>query len=149
MEWAKQTYNEQYEAWMPWIEDNFLKYFTKDNKASYATKGEYLFHLYPLHMVGFIPNSLLPFQKIGLGLTKAYLPIEQLDKAKVTNIDQVNTLQDSVHGTVAGQVGQGGLLQPVGDLVSKEGVNRAERGGKDEQGGILPSAIPGIPGLTK
>ncbi|KAI1646833.1 uncharacterized protein F4817DRAFT_316550 [Daldinia loculata] len=122
MEWAKQTYNEQYEVWMPWIEDKFLKYFTKDNKASCATKGK-------------------------LGLTKAYLTIEQLDKAKVTHIEQVDTLQDGVNGAVAGQVGQGGLLQPVGDLVSKEGFNRAERGGKDEQGGILPSAIPGIPGI--
>lgn len=110
MEWAKQTYNEQYEVWMPWIEDKFLKYFTKDNKASCATK-------------------------------------EQLDKTKVTHIEQVDTLQDGVNGAVAGQVGQGGLLQPVGDLVSKEGFNRAERGGKDEQGGILPSAIPGIPGI--
>jgi hypothetical protein len=40
LEWAKQKYNEQYESWMPWIEDHFLKYFTKDNKASYATKRE-------------------------------------------------------------------------------------------------------------
>jgi hypothetical protein len=40
-EWAKQKYNEQYENWMPWIEDNFLRYFTKDNKASYATKRKF------------------------------------------------------------------------------------------------------------
>ena len=26
------------------------------------------------------------------------------------------------------------MLQPVGDSLSKEGINRAERGGKDEQG---------------
>lgn len=31
-------------------------------------------------------------------------------------------------------MGKGGLLQPVGDMVSKEGVNRAERGGKDSDG---------------
>lgn len=43
MEWAKNTYNDQYEKWMPWVEDMYLKWFTKDNKASYATKG--LFHL--------------------------------------------------------------------------------------------------------
>lgn len=95
---------------MPWIEDNFLYYFTKDNKASYATR-------------------------------------EQLDKAKVTNIEQVNTLQDGVHNLAAGQVGQGGLLQPVGDMLSKEGVNRAERGGKDDKGGILPSGSGGLGGL--
>lgn len=44
MEWTKKKYNEQYEVWWPWIEDNFLKYFTKDNKASYATKGTSNFH---------------------------------------------------------------------------------------------------------
>ena len=44
MEWAKQKYNEQYESWMPWIEDYFLKWFTKDNKASYATKGTLSFY---------------------------------------------------------------------------------------------------------
>ncbi|KAI1506011.1 hypothetical protein F5X99DRAFT_366857 [Biscogniauxia marginata] len=106
MDWAKQKYNEQYEVWMPWIEDNFLKYFTKDNKVSYTTK-------------------------------------EQLNKTKVTGVDQVDTLQDGVHGLVAGQVGQGGLLQPIGDLVSKEGVNRTERQGKDDKGGYIPS-IPGL-----
>ena len=39
-----------------------------------------------------------------------------------------------MNNLVAGQVGQGGLLQPAGDAVSKEGVNRAERGGKDDNG---------------
>ncbi|KAI0016755.1 hypothetical protein F4780DRAFT_666284 [Xylariomycetidae sp. FL0641] len=107
-EWAKQKYNEQYEVWMPWIEDTFLKYFTKDNKASYATK-------------------------------------EQLGKTKVTGVEQVDNLQDGVNNVAAGQVGQGGLLQPVGDLLSKEGANRAERGGKGENG----SYLPGVPGLTK
>ncbi|KAK8110708.1 uncharacterized protein PG998_007165 [Apiospora kogelbergensis] len=109
MEWAKQKYNEQYESWMPWIEDYFLKWFTKDNKASYATK-------------------------------------EQLGKTKVTGVEQVDTLQDGVHNLVAGQVGQGGLLQPVGDLVSKEGANRAERQGKDEKGSYLPTSLPKVPG---
>lgn len=69
--------------------------------------------------------------------------VEQLDKSKVTGIKQVDTLQDGVHGLVAGQVGQGGLLQPVGDLVSKEGVNRAERQGKDDKGGYLPDSVSG------
>ncbi|KLU82449.1 hypothetical protein MAPG_01521 [Magnaporthiopsis poae ATCC 64411] len=39
MEGVKKTYNEQYEKWVPWLEDMFLRYFTKDNKASYATKA--------------------------------------------------------------------------------------------------------------
>lgn len=39
-EYGKQVYNEQYERWMPWIEDFYLRWFTRDNKASYATKGQ-------------------------------------------------------------------------------------------------------------
>ena len=31
-----------------------------------------------------------------------------------------------MNGLVAGQLGQGGLAQPIGDMVSKEGINRAE-----------------------
>jgi hypothetical protein len=39
-EWVKEAYNDQYEKWMPWIEDQYLKWFgSGDNKASYATKG--------------------------------------------------------------------------------------------------------------
>lgn len=38
-EWIKAGYQNQYENWMPWIEDQYLKWFTDDNKASYATKG--------------------------------------------------------------------------------------------------------------
>ncbi|KAG7134335.1 hypothetical protein HYQ45_007653 [Verticillium longisporum] len=106
MEWSKQTYNSQYEKWVPWAEDLYLRWFTNDNKTSYAAK-------------------------------------QNLDKTKVTGISQVDTLQDGVHGLVAGQVGQGGLLQPVGDLVSKEGVNRTERQGKDDKGNYADSSIPG------
>jgi hypothetical protein len=40
MEWVKEGYNNQYENWMPWIEDQYLKWFTNDNKASYAAKGQ-------------------------------------------------------------------------------------------------------------
>ncbi|GAP91423.1 hypothetical protein SAMD00023353_6300700 [Rosellinia necatrix] len=88
MEWAKEKYNEQYEVWMPWIEDTFLKYFTKDNRTSYVAR-------------------------------------DQLDKTKVTGIAQVDALQDSTNDLAAGQLGQGGLLQPVGDLTS-EGLKRAD-----------------------
>ncbi|KAJ2994552.1 hypothetical protein NUW58_g1527 [Xylaria curta] len=38
MEWAREKYNEQYNAWMPWIEDMYLKYFTKDNRTSYVAR---------------------------------------------------------------------------------------------------------------
>jgi hypothetical protein len=39
-EWIKDGYQHQKENWMPWIEDLYLRWFTNDNKASYATKGE-------------------------------------------------------------------------------------------------------------
>ena len=44
----------------------------------------------------------------------------------------VDKAQDGVNNLVTGQLGQGGALQGVGDAFSKEGVNRAERGGKDD-----------------
>ena len=59
-------------------------------------------------------------------------------------MEQVDKLQDGVNNLAASQVGQGGILQPVGDLASKEGATRAERGGKGEDG----SYVPGAPGAT-
>lgn len=38
-EWIKAGYAQQYENWMPWIEDQYLRWFTRDNKASYTAKG--------------------------------------------------------------------------------------------------------------
>ena len=46
----------------------------------------------------------------------------------------MDKIQDDVNSLVSGQVGKGGLLQPLGDMASKEGVNRMERGGKDDKG---------------
>jgi len=43
MESTKYYYNQQYERWMPWIEDKYLAWFGTDNKASYATKCMLLF----------------------------------------------------------------------------------------------------------
>lgn len=39
-----------------------------------------------------------------------------------------------MHNLAGNQLGDNGLLSPVGNLVSKEGINRAERKGKDEEG---------------
>ncbi|KAK6358142.1 hypothetical protein TWF730_007496 [Orbilia blumenaviensis] len=114
METAKQYYNRQYERWVPWLEDQYLYYFSKDNKTSYATK-------------------------------------QQLEKGKITGVRQVDRLQDDVHNLAANQVGKDGLLQPVGDLVSKQGINRVERGGKDENGsyggplgGVTDPVVDGV-----
>ncbi|KAK3376833.1 hypothetical protein B0T24DRAFT_719112 [Lasiosphaeria ovina] len=112
MEAAKNQYNKQYEKWVPWLEDLYLRYFTKDNKASYTAR-------------------------------------ENLDKTKVTGVKQVDTLQDGVNDLVSGQIGQGGLGQPAGDLASREGMSRAERSGKDGEGEYISStdgpaaAVPG------
>lgn len=35
---AGEFYNRQYDNWVPWLEDKYLQWFTKDNKASYSTK---------------------------------------------------------------------------------------------------------------
>lgn len=115
-EWVKEAYADKYETWMPWIEDQYLKWFGKDNKASYATKGKpYISEEQRRH------------------LSNVFW-IDTLDKSKVTGISQVDKLQDDVNNLVGNQVGKDGLLRPVGDMASKEGINRAERGGKDESG---------------
>jgi len=64
-------------------------------------------------------------------------PPEQLEQTKVTGVEPVNKLQDGINSTIGGQLGQGGLGEGVGNTVSKEGVNRSERGGKDESGKII------------
>lgn len=46
----------------------------------------------------------------------------------------MDQLQDDVHNLVGNQVGDKGLLKPVGQFASKEGINRAERNGKEEDG---------------
>ncbi|KAL2176501.1 uncharacterized protein P884DRAFT_244907 [Thermothelomyces heterothallicus CBS 202.75] len=40
MDWARDQYNKQYDAWVPWLEDLYLRYFTRDNKASYTTRND-------------------------------------------------------------------------------------------------------------
>lgn len=74
-----------------------------------------------------------------------FLAIENLNKTKVTGISQVDNLQDGVNNLVIGQVGQGGIGEPVGNLASKEGINRAERQGKDQNGSYIPET-GGVPG---
>ena len=37
---SKNWYNNQYESWMPWVEDKVLGWMGT-NKASYATKGAF------------------------------------------------------------------------------------------------------------
>lgn len=74
----------------------------------------------------------------SITLTGRTISTDTLGKSKVTGVKQVDNLQDGVNNLVAGQVGQDGLLQPVGDALSKEGLNRAERQGKGEDGSYAP-----------
>lgn len=67
----------------------------------------------------------------------ADIRLGNLDKAKVTNIEQVNSLQDGVSDLAGSQIGQGGLLQSAGDMISKDGLTRAERQGKNDKGGYV------------
>ncbi|KAI5859448.1 hypothetical protein GGS23DRAFT_600374 [Durotheca rogersii] len=108
MEWARQKYNEQYHIWVPWLEDLYLRYFTQDNKASYATR-----------------QNLSKTKTATAGLA----PL------------QLGALQDDAHGLAAGQLGRGGLLQPLGDGLSHEVVNRAERRGRDDRGQYVPYSV--------
>jgi len=117
---------------MPWIEDNFLKYFTKDNKASYATKGRFLSLI----------RSALESNDETVFISKLTRKLsDTLSKTKVTGVKQVDNLQDGVNNTAGSVFGQGGIAQPVGDAFSKEGISRAERKGKDDKGQTAPGPL--------
>ena len=69
---------------------------------------------------------------------------DTLDKTQLVSdkegvLSPVGKLQKGVNDTVAGQVGQGGAAEGVGDTFSEEGFNRVERGGKDDSGSYVPS----------
>lgn len=52
----------------------------------------------------------------------------------MTGVSQVDQLQDDVHNLVGNQLGENGLAAPIGNMASKEGINRMERNGKDDKG---------------
>ena len=51
----------------------------------------------------------------------------------VTGDKNINAIQGGVAEGVGGTLSSGGVLGGVGDMTSKEGVNRAERGDLDPQ----------------
>jgi hypothetical protein len=67
--------------------------------------------------------------------------LDTLSNTKVTGVEQIDNLQDGINNTVGGQLGKGGIAQPIGDVASKEGVNRAERKGKDDKGQMAPGPL--------
>ncbi|KAF7594624.1 hypothetical protein BBP40_008714 [Aspergillus hancockii] len=71
----------------------------------------------------------------GRGDNKAsHVTKDTLSKSRVSGVKPVDQLQDDVHNLVGNQLGDNGLLAPVGQMMSKEGINRVERKGKDEEG---------------
>ncbi|RDW63140.1 uncharacterized protein DSM5745_10251 [Aspergillus mulundensis] len=116
-QWVQEAYTTQYEKWMPWLEDQYLRLFGKgDNKASYVAR-------------------------------------ENLSKTKLTGNSHLDQLQDDTNNLLANQVSENGLLAPVGNAVSKEGINRVERGGRDERGsyggalglgGVVDPVVDGV-----
>ncbi|GAB7339619.1 hypothetical protein MBLNU457_6214t2 [Dothideomycetes sp. NU457] len=114
----------------------------KGQQPTYTEQGKMYYNKKYEQWMPWIEDQYLYW--FGKGDNKAsYATKEQLDKTKVTGVEPVNKLQDGVNTTVGGQLGKGGLLQPVGDMASKEGINRAERGGKDDNGSYGGSTLGG------
>ena len=104
---------------MSWIEDQYLKWFGKgDNKVSYATKGKLSSPSWTIYLLRSYDNVYL----------------DALSNTKANGIDQVDKLRDDSANLVGNRIGDSGLLKPVGQFASKEGVKRTERNGKDESG---------------
>ncbi|KAL4965543.1 uncharacterized protein BDV14DRAFT_199947 [Aspergillus stella-maris] len=150
-EWVKEAYNDQYEKWMPWLEDQYLKWFGGgDNKASYIAKGM------STPTTTSIPASAstaprdstlpIPFYTSIIEGAKLTLSthLDNLDKTKISGDPRLDQLQDDTNNLIGNQLGEKGYLAPVGNLVSKEGVNRGERGGKDESGSYGGSMLGGV-----
>ena len=131
-EWTKKKYNEAYTEYMPWIEDKVLGYWG-ENKTSYTAKGKTSpFFLSPIPF--FPPFSRdLDTPSPALLMPPANKPPSLLPKTEKLNTDvtgdkNVQAVQGGIAEGVGGQFSSGGLLGGVGDMASKEGVNRAERG---------------------
>jgi len=71
---------------------------------------------------------LNPTSEHSFPLPLTYLFVEQLRKTEITGNKHVDAVQEGVVEGVGGQLGKGGLLNPVGEGVSDQGVTRAERG---------------------
>ncbi|KAL9619438.1 MAG: hypothetical protein Q9160_005949 [Pyrenula sp. 1 TL-2023] len=67
----------------------------------------------------------------------SYVAKDKLSTTKQTNNSTIDAQQDSLNSTAASQLGKGGSAQVVGDAVSRQGANRAERRGKGEGGGVF------------
>ncbi|KAK6341445.1 hypothetical protein TWF696_008519 [Orbilia brochopaga] len=140
MDTARQFYNRQYEKWVPWLEDQYLYYFGKDNKASYVTKQQ----LDKSKVTGISQadklqddvNSLVSGQVGKDGLLQ---PVGDLSSKHAVNRAERGGKDES--GSYGGPLG--GVTDPV--------VEGAKSGGGAVAGGVQSGAstvADGVKGVT-
>lgn len=74
-----------------------------------------------------LPLPALPIPHPPHLTTNPFSPPDKLN-TDLTGDKNVQAIQGGIAEGVGGQLSSGGLLGGVGDMTSKEGVNRAERG---------------------
>lgn len=79
----------------------------------------------------------LSSQQIDIQITNHLFFLDNLNKTKITGDKNVDAVQDGVNKGVTGQFEEGGALEGVGNLTSKEVFTRSERQGKNDKGGYL------------
>ena len=83
--------------------------------------------------------------KSGINLSNSTLTsLDTLSKSKLTGNEQVDQIQDDASNLIGNQISDKGVLKPVGDSASKEGINRYERNGKDETGSYGGESLQGV-----
>ena len=141
--WLSKKYNDNYNSYVPWLEDKYLNWYG-ENKTSYTAKGKLsplsnpkflplpiAFARYPLPLLPLRLRPPLPALLCNLHFLSSFLPLEQLKENPLTDDKNVAAIQGGVAEGVGGQLSSGGLLGGIGDMSSKEGMNRVERGELD------------------
>ena len=98
-----------------------------------ATPPKVYFPPLHLHASLLFPYSILPSQTPTSPNLSPHAPLTAFPPTDKLNTDltgdkNVQAIQGGIAEGVGGQLSSGGLLGGVGDMTSKEGVNRAERG---------------------
>ncbi|KAF2746589.1 hypothetical protein M011DRAFT_444825 [Sporormia fimetaria CBS 119925] len=127
---ATEYYHKQYNNWVPWMEEQYLKYFSKDNKASYGLK----------ETLSSLPQSSDPdIQKIQSGLSSLVSqqigqggvgePVGDEMSAQITEQERRGSGSGSGLPPVTGENLGGGSSGPLGEAAGALG------GGLDGVGG--------------
>jgi len=81
-----------------------------------------------LHLQNHSLPLSLPFSFQKRSTNSTCDTIENLKQANITGDKNIGKVTDGVAEGIGGQLDSDGLLGKVGDMTSKEGMNRAERG---------------------